>query len=580
MKKRTAARSMAAVVGAAMVLTACGGGNNAAATTAAAGGSETQATAESSGGGNITKTDIVFAQASDVVTLDPAGQQDTTSSVLMKHVYSTLMDIDDDGNLVPDLAESYEMKSDTEYTFTLRQDACFSDGTPVTAKDVKFTFDRAKDMPKTKSNTSKIEEVIADDDHHVTFKLTQPYAAFKTIITNSNLSIVSEAAVTAAGESYGDVDNILGSGEFTVTEWVPNDHYTLARNEKYWGEMPITTTITCRVIPEGSARAIALEAGEVDLVWNVDATDCANIEANPDVTLLSQTSSSIEYLGMNTTKEKFKDVRVRQAINYALDKQTFVDTIIEGRGTVANSYINSMIPGWTDEVEAYPYDPAKAKELLAEAGYPNGFECKIYVNGDVRTRSAQIIQAQLAEVGITVDISTYEWGALLDSLNAGEHEMFLLGWSNSSFDADGSTYQLFYSGNHGATGNRAFLTDDKVDELIINAQKESDDTKRMELYKELQVYLHEISPWCPLYYKNDNVGVRADLKGFKLHKGATHYLFNDTQPCEDADCRKRPHGMPGGVRTHSLKIIQKILEMHGMFGYNVTIMYSTMYSEL
>ena len=524
MRKRTAARSMAAVVGAAMVLTACGGGNNAAATTAAAGGSETQATAESSGGGNITKTDIVFAQGADIVTLDPAGQQDTTSSVLMKHVYSTLMDIDDDGNLVPDLAESYEMKSDTEYTFTLRQDACFSDGTPVTAKDVKFTFDRAKDMPKTKSNTSKIEEVIADDDHHVTFKLTQPYAAFKTIITNSNLSIVSEAAVTAAGESYGDVDNILGSGEFTVTEWVPNDHYTLARNEKYWGEMPITTTITCRVIPEGSARAIALEAGEVDLVWNVDATDCANIEANPDVTLLSQTSSSIEYLGMNTTKEKFKDVRVRQAINYALDKQTFVDTIIEGRGSVANSYINSMIPGWTDEVEAYPYDPAKAKELLAEAGYPNGFECKIYVNGDVRTRSAQIIQAQLAEVGITVDI--YEWGALLDSLNAGEHEMFLLGWSNSSFDADGSTYQLFYSGNHGATGNRAFLTDDKVDELIINAQKESDDTKRMEFYKELQVYLHEISPWCPLYYKNDNVGVRADLKGFKLHKGATHYLGN------------------------------------------------------
>ena len=526
MKKRTAARSVAAVVGAAMVLTACGGGNNAAATTAAAGGSETQATAESSGGGNITKTDIVFAQASDVVTLDPAGQQDTTSGVLMKHVYSTLMDVDDDGNLVPDLAESYEMKSDTEYTFTLRQDACFSDGTPVTAKDVKFTFDRAKDMPKTKSNTSKIEEVIADDDHHVTFKLTQPYAAFKTIVTSSNLSIVSEAAVTAAGESYGDVDNILGSGEFTVTEWVPNDHYTLARNEKYWGEMPITTTITCRVIPEGSARAIALEAGEVDLVWNVDATDCANIEANPDVTLLSQTSSSIEYLGMNTTKEKFKDVRVRQAINYALDKQAFVDTIIEGRGIVANSYINSMIPGWTDEVEAYPYDPAKAKELLAEAGYPNGFECKIYVNGDVRTRSAQIIQAQLAEVGITVDISTYEWGALLDSLNAGEHEMFLLGWSNSSFDADGSTYQLFYSGNHGATGNRAFLTDDKVDELIINAQKESDDTKRMEFYKELQVYLHEISPWCPLYYKNDNVGVRADLKGFKLHKGAQHYLGN------------------------------------------------------
>ena len=103
------------------------------------------------------------------------------------------------------------MKSDTEYTFKLREDACFSDGTPVTAKDVKFTYDRAKDMPKTKSNTSKIAEVIADDDYHVTFKLTQPYAAFKTIVTQTNLSIVSEAAVTAAGDAYGDVENVLGS---------------------------------------------------------------------------------------------------------------------------------------------------------------------------------------------------------------------------------------------------------------------------------------------------------------------------------------------------------------------------------
>ena len=151
----------------------------------------------------------------DVVTLDPAGQQDTTSGVLIHHVYSTLMDIDEEGNLVPDLAESYEMKSDTEYTFKLREDACFSDGTPVTAKDVKFTYDRAKDMPKTKSNTSKIAEVIADDDYHVTFKLHTAIAAFKTIVTQTNLKVsFLRAAVTAAGDAYDDVDNVLGSGEF------------------------------------------------------------------------------------------------------------------------------------------------------------------------------------------------------------------------------------------------------------------------------------------------------------------------------------------------------------------------------
>lgn len=514
-------------------LTACGNSGGSAETTAAgteaagteAAGTETTTAAESTG--NIGKTDIVFAMQGDIVALDPANQQDTTSSVILKHIYSTLLDTDNDGNLVPDLAESWEMAEDgTSFTYHLREDACFSDGTPVTAQDVKFTYDRAKEMPKTKSNISKIQEVVVDNDHQVTIKLTEKYAPFKTIVTSSNLSIVSEAAVTAAGDAYGDVNNILGSGPFICTEWTPNDHYVLTRNENYWDEMPIATTITCRVIPEGSARTIALETGEVDLVWNVDAIDCVNVEANQDLKLLSQPSSSIEYVGMNTTKEIFADQRVRQAINYALDKEVFVDTIIEGRGQIANSYINSAIPGYDPAQEGYPYDPEKAKELLAEAGYPDGFDCKIYVNGDTRTRSAQVLQAQLAEIGINVEIFTYEWGALLDSLNAGEHEMFILGWSNGSFDADSSTYQLFHSSNHGATGNRAFLTDEKVDELITAGAMEMDDSKRNEIYKELQTHLKELAPWVPLYYRNDNVGIRADLKGFSLNKGANHYLGN------------------------------------------------------
>lgn len=529
MRKRNAVRAAAAALAATMVLTACGGGGGNE-TTAAAGG-DTGSTAvggdaAASGSGEVGKTDITVAMGADIVTLDPAGQQDTTTAVAIKHAYSTLLDISDDGELVPDLAESYELVNDTDFVFKLREDAVWSDGTPVTANDVKFTFDRAKNMPKTKSNTSKVKEVVVDNEHQVTIKLTEPYAPFNTIVASSNLSIVQEAAVTAAGEAYGDADNIVTSGAFTVKEWVPNDHYTLEKNANYWGEEPITTSITVRVIPEGSARAIALETGEVDLVWGVDPTDCSNIEANSDVKLLSQPSSSIEYLGMNVTKEHFKDQKVRQAINYAIDKQALVDTIVEGRGTVANSYINNTIPGWTDEVEAYPYDPEKAKELLAEAGYADGFSCQLWVNGDVRTRSAQMVQAQLAEIGITVDISTMEWGAFLDALNAGEHEMFILGWSNSSFDADSSTYQLFHSANHGATGNRAFMTDATVDELITNAAQENDNEKRMEYYKELQIYLHDLSPWCPFYYKNDNVGVRADLQGFKLHKGASHYLGN------------------------------------------------------
>ena len=530
MRKTSMTKVAAAAMAAAMMLTACGGGNAATATTAAPAandGAATTQTEAASTGATITDTDIVVAMGADIVTCDPANQNDTTSSVFMNHVYNTLMEVNDDGELVGDLAESYEVSEDgMSYTFKLYENACFSNGDPVTAEDVKFTYERAMESAKTKSDVEAVDNIEVIDEHTVKMNLKKPYAPFITKTTDSGLCILSKKVVEAAGDAYGDVDTCVGSGAFVAKEWVPNDHYTLVRNENYWKETPIATSIEVRVIPEGSARTIALEAGEVDIVWSVDAIDCVNVEANPDVALLSQPSASIEYMGMNTSKEKFSDVRVRQAINMAIDQQVFIDTIIEGRGTPANSYINAMIPGWTDEVQGYEYNIEKAKELMAEAGYPDGFDCSIYVNGDTRTRSATIVQAQLAEIGINVEISTYEWGALLEILTAGDHELFFLGWSNSSFDADGSTFALFHSSNFGATGNRAWLDDDQVDSLIEQAQVEVDHEKRMDLYKQLQFRLQELAPWVPIYYKDDNVGVRADLKGFRLHKGATHWIGN------------------------------------------------------
>ncbi len=528
MRKTSMTKVAAAAMAAAMMLTACGGGSTTATTAAPAGNAGTAT--EAAGAAEITDTDIVIGMGADIVTCDPANQNDTTTSVFVNHVYNTLMEVNNDGEIVGDLAESYEVSEDgMTYTFHLYENACFSDGTPLTAEDVKFTYERAMESAKTKSDVEAVESVEVIDDHTVAMHLKVASAPFITKTMDTGLAIVSKAAVEAAeaaGKTYGDVDTCLGSGPFVAKEWVPNDHYTLVRNENYWKEAPIATSIEVRVIPEGSARTIALEAGEIDIVWNVDAIDCVNVEANPDVTLLSQASSSIEYLGMNTSQEKFSDVRVRQAINMAIDQQVFIDTIIEGRGTVANSYINQMIPGWTDEVQGYEYNIEKAKELMAEAGYPDGFDCNIYVNGDTRTRSATIVQAQLAEIGINVEISTYEWGALLEILTAGTHEMFLLGWSNGSFDADSSTYALFHSDNWGATGNRAWLDDAEIDSLIEQGQVELDNEKRMDIYKQIQIRLEELCPWVPLYYKDDNVGVRADLKGFVLHPGAQHYAGN------------------------------------------------------
>ena len=227
------------------------------------------------------------------------------------------------------------------------------------------------------------------------------------------------------------------------------------------------------------------------------------------------------------------NLNFRKALFYAVDRESIAKMT---NGIPANYLVASKCLGldgktYRDMEESQAllepnlgYDPAKAKELLTEAGYPDGFSCQLWVNGDVRTRSAQMVQAQLAEIGITVDISTMEWGAFLDALNAGEHEMFILGWSNSSFDADSSTYQLFHSANHGATGNRAFYSNPEVDTLIEQAQKESDNAKRMELYKEIQQKINDDAPWVCLFYGTTCTGIRADLKGFVLHpSSANHY---------------------------------------------------------
>ena len=501
MKKRTAARSMAALMGAAMVLTACGGGNTTAPTTGASSGGETQTASESAESGKITKTDIVVGQASDIVTLDPAGQQDTTSGVLMKHAYSTLLDVDNEGKVVPDLAESYEMKSDTEYVFKLREDACFWDGTPVTAQDVKFSLDRAKGMPKTKSNTSKIEEVTVNGDHEVTIKLTEPYAAFKTIVTQHNLSILSEKAVTEAGDSYGDVDNLLGSGPFKVTvSFVRLDCrrscilYTkpatkitkitasdLTLEPGKTGKLNVTS-ITCRVIPEGSARTIALEAGEIDVVWSVDPTDCANVESNPDVKLLSQPSTGIDYVGMNTQKEKFSDKRVRQAINYAINRENLVQVCYDGEAEVNSNICSKDRFGYSDDQFQYTYDPEKAKELLAEAGIETPYDLGEMLVAEKYSNIATVLQSDLAAVGLNVTIAVKEFNSYIGDLTSGNYGITAL---EMTLDGDTQMLEMAFTSDYIGTANNARYSDATMDELFEKTRTETDTDARKELFDEI-----------------------------------------------------------------------------------------------
>ena len=281
------------------------------------------------------------------------------------------------------------------------------------------------------------------------------------------------------------------------------------------------------MIVEETSRVIALETGEIDMALDIAETEAANVEANPELVLEAGPSPSIEFLGLNFQNEYLSDKRVRQAIAYAIDKDVFIDAIVEGRGEVANSCIGKTVPGWSESVEAYPYDLEKAKELLAEAGYADGFDLEVIVSSEIRNRTAQLIQAQLLELGINVEISMYDFGAFQDMLADGDNDMFILGWSNSNVDPMRSTTPLFHGDYCGRNGNNySFMQNDELDALMDEAASELDTEKRMDLYLQIQEMLKEEVPIVPLYYKQNINARRADLKGFVFNKATNHYYGN------------------------------------------------------
>jgi peptide/nickel transport system substrate-binding protein len=254
--------------------------------------------------------------------------------------------------------------------------------------------------------------------------------------------------------------------------------------------------------------------------------DKTKIEQNPDLKLYERMSNTTEWLCMNMQKPPFDNILVRQAIAYAIDKEAVNIVATDGRGTVANDVISPNTFGHNFDLEAYPHDPEKAKELLAQAGFPDGFTTTLWANGEVRSRSSQVIQANLAEVGITVEVELLEWAAYLDRTAAGEHDMHILGWTNLSAEGDGGEYAIFHTDSWGATGNKAFYSNPKVDELLDKGRQETDDAKRPAYYTEANLIIHEEVPLIPLYNNVTALAARADLKGVHQHPLTFHTYYN------------------------------------------------------
>ena len=509
--KKNFNRAMSLVLAAAMALSlaACGGNqeNN------------------GSGGGTAGgyKNTLTWAQGADVTSLDPHQGKETPAVQVNTQIFDTLVTVDPETNeVVPQIAESWEQTDDQTYVFKIREGIKFHDGSDLTAEDVKFSLDRARNTAAVSYIVNFIEEVTVDDDHTVTVKTTAPYAPTLRNLAIPFAAIVPKAVVEADENAF--IQNPVGSGPYKFVEWNHGDHVTLKAFDDYYAGKPETENLIMKVIPETSQRTIALETGEVDLAYDLAVNDIPKVNSDDKLTVYEIPSLTCWYVSMNMNKKPFDNPKVREAMSMAIDRQTIIDTINAGSGQTADAIIAPAVFGYYS-TGVKEYNPTKAKELLAEAGYPNGFSTTLWVNDNQsRIEMCQAMQAMLLEVGVQCNLEVLEFGSFISRTTAGDHDLAYFGWTTSSGDADYSYYSLEHSTQQGAAGNRSFLADPDVDKLIEEARSNTNEEERKELYKELAIKLDEINNNIPVYYSSINVGANKKVEGFVMDANGYHSL--------------------------------------------------------
>jgi peptide/nickel transport system substrate-binding protein len=469
---------------------------------------------------------LVIAQGADAPSLDPHATNDQPSANIMKQVYDRLIHQTEDLVLQNGLAESYKVISDTVYEFKLRPNVKFHNGETLTSNDVKFTFTR---MFEKKAPAAflfdALDRIEIIDSLTFRFILKKPFAPFITHLGHPSSSILNEKATKAAGDDYGRKP--VGTGPFQFTEWKSGDSITLTRFENYYQGPARTKTVRFRFIPENATRSIAIETGEVDIVFGVSPDDWDKLNSLPEVDALRRTGLSSVYLGMNAAKKPFDDVRVRRALNLAVD--TVGATRIAYAGGFATPAKGVMPPSVLyskTDLPGYGFNQAEAKRLLTEAGYPNGFKTTIWVNQNaIRTKYAELFQEQLRQINVEVSIEVLEWSAYLARTAAGEHDMFILGWGTVTGDADYGLYALFHSSQFGNAGNRTFYKNAEVDRLLDLGKVSTDANARRQAYDQAQKLIFEDAPWIFLAFGDELNATRNYVKGFLAHATGSHYLY-------------------------------------------------------
>ena len=427
-------------------------------------------------------------------TLIPYESNDTGTDHLTILIYDRLLNFDRNMKLIPALAKSWEIVDPTHYRFHLRDDVKFHDGTPLTAKDVVYSFKKSATVLAAASviGPVDVENCKAEDDYTVLLVLKRPFPPFLNSCALSLSSIVCMNAMEADPQRYAQ--HPVGSGPLKFEEWATGDYLRMNANTEWWGGKLNYDTLMLRIIPEATTRAIEVESGGADIA-HITVNQVQDAQENGDVQLLVQPILNVSYLSFNCSIKPFNNVKVRQAISCAIDADAIVKAAYFGLSERSYSSIAPTVWGYYNTGEPYGYNVERAKQLLAEAGYPDGFSCTMISNANQSI--AEMIQAYLAAVGIDVTLNVTDFSNWLDAIVNGRQQMYIGGWTVPSADA-AEGLAAFKSSNFGSAGNRSFYKNEKVDELLDAADVEMDPAKRADLYKQVQEILAEDAVYVQL----------------------------------------------------------------------------------
>lgn len=466
-----------------------------------------------------------YARGGDAVRLDPADIDDGESAKVTHQLFDTLVRFKP-GNfdLEPALAERWE--SDPQgltWTFHLRAGVSFHDGTPFDAAAAKASLERLRDPARPYATSfAMIASIEAPDPATLVIRLSRPYAPF---LRNLAMFCAAVVPLSASADRVAFARTPVGTGPFRFSAWLPNEKIVLEANPAYWGGRPRLDGIVFLPVPDNAKRLKLLESGGADVIDGISLHDAAAVERNPALRLhATSPGANLAYLAFNTQRKPFDDPRVRRALAMAIDREGLVKHLFSGRARLAQSVIPEGFLGHEDT----PWivrDPARAKALLAEAGFPDGFETTLWVMPNPRPylpeprRIAQAVQANLAEIGVKARITSQDWGAYLAATHAGKHDLCFMGWTTDNGDPDNFAYVLLDPENAvpGAASNLSFFKDDAVHALLLEAQGTPDEARRADAYRRFTARVREACPILPLATTDAMAAARAGVRGFALH---------------------------------------------------------------